>query len=143
MTNAAAEPVGGGEAAGIPSLPGVAGGLALALSQGTTVAREAIRLTAELTRIARGHSSVAPAPGDRRFTDPAWTSNPGFRMIKQSYLASAEALGKIVTQLGDGRSDTTAERAGSRRTSWPAPPHRPTSWRAIRPLSSGPSTPAA
>ena len=111
MANAAADSVGGGEAAGLPSLRRVVSGLALALSHGTTVAREAIRLNAELTRIARGISSVAPAPGDRRFTDPAWTSNPAFRMIMQSYLSSAEALGKIVTQLGDGRTDTKAEQA--------------------------------
>ena len=77
----AAESVGGGEAVGMPSLGQAAGGLAAALSQGTTVAQEAARLGVELTRIAWGLSDVAPAKGDRRFTDPAWTSNPLFRMI--------------------------------------------------------------
>src|SRR6478735_786228 len=84
----AAESVGGGEAVAMPSLRQAASGLAAALSQGTTVAREAGRLGAELTRIARGRSDVAPARGDRRFADPAWTSNVAFRMIQQSYLAS-------------------------------------------------------
>jgi polyhydroxyalkanoate synthase len=107
----AAESVDGGEAVGIPSLQEAVGGLAIALSQGTTVAREAGRLGLELTRIARGLSDVAPAKGDRRFTDPAWTSNPVFRMLQQSYLASAQTLDRIVAAMGDGRSDTRAEQA--------------------------------
>src|SRR5712691_9786274 len=112
MTTAgAAESVGGGEAVGMPSLRQAASGLAAALSQGTTVAREAGRLGVELTRIAGGRSDVAPARGDRRFTDPAWTSNPAFRMIQQTYLASAQALDRIVAQLGEGASGTRAEQA--------------------------------
>jgi polyhydroxyalkanoate synthase len=112
MTTAgAAESVGGGEAVGMPSLRQAAGGLAAALSQGTTVAREGTRLGLELTRIAWGRSDVAPAKGDRRFTDPTWTSNPVFRMIQQSYLASAGAMDRIVAEMGDGRSDARAEQA--------------------------------
>jgi polyhydroxyalkanoate synthase len=112
MTTArAAEAVGGGEAVGMPSLGQVASGLAVALSQGATVAREATRLGAELTRITWGRSDVTPAEGDRRFTDPAWTSNPVFRMIQQSYLASAQALDRVVDGLGEGRSSTRAEQA--------------------------------
>jgi len=112
MTTAgAAESVGGGEAVGMPSLRQAVGGLAAALSQGTTVAREATRLGLELTRIAWGRSDVAPAKGDRRFTDPAWTSNPVFRMIQQSYLASAGAMDSIVAEMGDGRTDARAEQA--------------------------------
>ena len=110
-TDGTAESVGGGEAVGIPSLTGAVGGLAAALSQGTTVAREATRLGLELTRIAWGRSDAAPAKGDRRFTDPAWTSNPVFRMIGQSYLASAGAMDRIVAEMGDGRSDARAEQA--------------------------------
>ena len=111
MTAGAAESVEGGESVGIPSLTGAVGGLAAALSQGTTVAQEVTRLGVELTRIAWGLSDVAPAKGDRRFTDPAWTSNPAFRMIGQSYLASAQALDRIVAAMGDGRSDNRAEQA--------------------------------
>jgi polyhydroxyalkanoate synthase len=111
MTAGAAESVDGGESVGIPSLTGAVGGLAAALSQGTTVAQEVTRLGVELTRIAWGLSDVAPAKGDRRFTDPAWTSNPAFRMIGQSYLASAQALDRIVAAMGDGHSDTRAEQA--------------------------------
>ena len=107
----AAEAALGGEAVGIPSLRDAVGGIAAALSQGTTVAREASRLGVELTRIAWGLSDVAPAKGDRRFTDPAWTSNPVFRMVQQTYLACAQALDRIVAELGEGASGTKAEQA--------------------------------
>ena len=118
MTNADAgltaaettESVDGGEAIGMPSLLNVASGLAAALAQGTTMVREASRLGVELTRIAWGLSDIAPAKGDRRFTDPAWTSNPVFRMTEQTYLASVQALDRIVAQL-EGASGTRAERA--------------------------------
>ena len=110
-TSETTESVNGGEAAGIPSLRDAVNGLAAALTQGTAVAREASRLGAELTRIAWGLSDVAPAKGDRRFADPAWTSNPVFRMIQQTYLASAESLNRVVAQLDDDRSGTRAERA--------------------------------
>src|SRR5579862_4247398 len=110
-TGGAAESVGGGDAVGMPSLGQAAGGLAAALSQGATVAREAGRLGVELARIAWGRSDVAPAKGDRRFTDPAWTSNPMFRMIGQSYLASAQALDRVVESMGEGRGSTRAEQA--------------------------------
>ena len=110
-TGEAAESVGGGEAVGMPSLRQAASGLAAALSQGTTVAREATRLGVELIRIAWGLSDLAPAEGDRRFTDPAWTSNPAFRMLQQCYVASAQALDRIVDAMGDGRGDTRAEQA--------------------------------
>jgi len=57
----ALESVNGGEAVGMPSLRDAVSGLAAALSQGTTVAREASWLGVELTRIAWGLSDVAPA----------------------------------------------------------------------------------
>jgi polyhydroxyalkanoate synthase len=107
----AAESIDGGEAVGIPSLWDAVSGMAAALRQGTTVAQEASRLGVELTRIAWGLSDVAPAKGDRRFTDPAWTSNPAFRIIQQTYLASAQALDRIVSQLGEDASGTRAEQA--------------------------------
>jgi len=106
-----AESVDGGEAVGIPSLEEAVRALAAALGRGTTVAREAGRLGAELIRIGCGRSDVAPAQGDRRFADPAWTSNPAFRMIQQSYLASAGALDKIITAMDNGGSGTRAEQA--------------------------------
>ena len=100
------------EAVAMPSLGGAACGLAAALSQWQTVTCEVGRLGLEFTRIAAGRSSVAPAEGDRRFSDPAWTSNPLFRMIGQGYLASAGALDRILDDVGAGEGrDARAARA--------------------------------
>jgi polyhydroxyalkanoate synthase subunit PhaC len=51
------------------------------------VARQAVGLGAEYARILAGRSDVAPARGDRRFTDPAWSSNPVYKRLGQGYLA--------------------------------------------------------
>jgi polyhydroxyalkanoate synthase len=59
------------------------------------VTGQAAQLGAELTRIAAGRSEIAAGRRDRRFADPAWTSNPVLRRTVQAYLAagqSAEAL---------------------------------------------------
>ena len=101
----AAASVNGGEAVTGPSAADMAGAVMAALSQGRTVARATGQLSLELSRIALGRSSVAPAKGDRRFSDPAWTANPVFRRIKQSYLASAEALGTVMDEVGSGGND--------------------------------------
>ena len=53
-------------------------------------------LAAELTRVAAGTSSLAPSSRDRRFTDPAWTSNPLLRRSVQAYLATGGALHDLV-----------------------------------------------
>ncbi len=106
----AAASLNGGEAVTGPSAADMAGAMVAALSQGRTVGRATGQLGQELARIALGRSLVGPAEGDRRFADPAWTANPVFRRIKQSYLTSAEALSTIVDEVGSGDSDP--KRAG-------------------------------
>jgi polyhydroxyalkanoate synthase len=52
-------------------------------------------LAVELGRIAVGSSQIEPDPKDRRFSEPAWTSNPLLHRALQAYLATsrtAEAL---------------------------------------------------
>ena len=39
---------------------------------------------------------MAPAKGDNRFADPSWTDNPGYRRLKQLYLAWSAAVDSIV-----------------------------------------------
>jgi polyhydroxyalkanoate synthase len=53
-------------------------------------------LTAELARVASGTSGLAPSSRDRRFTDPAWTSNPLLRRSVQAYLATGSAVQDLV-----------------------------------------------
>jgi len=75
-------------------VPGVAGAKAAArlAVRPATVARRTAGLGATMAKIAVGRSEVAPAKGDRRFTDPAWQGNPGFRRLGQAYLALGATL---------------------------------------------------
>lgn len=61
-----------------------------------TTARRLGELTAELVRVGIGTSTVAPAKGDRRFTDPAWTRNPLLRRAVQGYLAAGRTVGALI-----------------------------------------------
>jgi polyhydroxyalkanoate synthase subunit PhaC len=56
-------------------------------TQPGTVARQAVKLSADLTSIALGSSEIAPARRDRRFADPAWKGNPLLKRTLQTYLA--------------------------------------------------------
>jgi polyhydroxyalkanoate synthase len=42
---------------------------------------------------------VAPASGDKRFSDPDWASNPMFDMMKQSYLLTSNWLNSLVSDV--------------------------------------------
>ena len=42
---------------------------------------------------------VAPAKGDKRFSDPEWTDNPVFDVVKQSYLITSDWLNELVGQV--------------------------------------------
>ena len=49
---------------------------------------------------------LEPAPGDRRFADPAWRANPALRAIAESYLAGSKTARHLVKSAGgpaDGR----------------------------------------
>ncbi|NMH99041.1 alpha/beta fold hydrolase [Pseudonocardia acidicola] len=60
------------------------------------VAGAATRLAAELGKVAVGQSEVEPARGDRRFSDPTWTENPGYHRLMQAYLATCAAIDEAV-----------------------------------------------
>ena len=63
-------------------------------------------LGAELGRIAVGASEVAPARRDRRFADPAWTSNPVLRRLVQAYLAAGGTVEGLVDAVPMDWQDT-------------------------------------
>jgi polyhydroxyalkanoate synthase subunit PhaC len=60
------------------------------------LARRATWLAGELVRVGLGSSTLAPSPGDRRFTEPAWTSNPLLRRVVQAYLAAGVTTERLV-----------------------------------------------
>ena len=61
-----------------------------------TTGRRLRGLASEFARIAAGTSELAPAKRDRRFTDPAWMTNPVLRRAVQAYLAAGQAAGQLV-----------------------------------------------
>ena len=48
---------------------------------------------------------IQPERGDRRFSDPAWSENPVFDAIKQSYLLSSNWLNTLVTAAEGGDAE--------------------------------------
>ncbi len=78
-----------------PVVAGAKTALKLALRP-TTLIRRTGHLTAEAARIVAGSSTVAPAPKDKRFADPAWSSNPVLRRLAQAYLAGGQTLDRLL-----------------------------------------------
>ena len=70
-----------------------------------TTGRRLSSLAAELARIGAGTSALAPARGDRRFADPAWTGNALLRRIVQSYLAAGQTADQLIRDAGLGPRD--------------------------------------
>jgi len=78
----------------LPSSSTLRFALGLARRPGT-VARRGVSLAGELASIAAGRSAIAPGRKDRRFADPAWSSNPLLARAAAAYLAwagTAESL---------------------------------------------------
>ena len=58
-----------------------------------------------LLRIGTGKSPVAPEPGDKRFRDPVWQTNPLFRALMQGYLFLGHEADEVVEHLGLDQKD--------------------------------------
>src|SRR5215470_14265372 len=68
-----------------------------------------LRFLGDLGRIAVGASELEPDPRDKRFSDPAWKLNIGYRALAQCHLAWARALNRFVDEARMDKRD--AERA--------------------------------
>lgn len=55
--------------------------------------------TGQLIRVGVGRSDVAPAPGNRRFADRAWHSNPVFRRLMQVYLVEQQVAHRVIDEV--------------------------------------------
>jgi polyhydroxyalkanoate synthase len=95
----------GGESVGIPSVAGVLKGIASAVAQPGPVTRGAGRLIRDWASIARGSDELRPSPKDKRFQDPAWSTNPVFRRLCQGYLALASQLNRLVDDYEETAED--------------------------------------
>ncbi|HKV53149.1 MAG TPA: alpha/beta fold hydrolase [Candidatus Binataceae bacterium] len=63
------------------------------------------RFAADLLNIVLGRSEIAPDPADKRFTDTAWTENPLYRVMMQSYLAWRAAMLDLVHEQSPDGAD--------------------------------------
>jgi poly[(R)-3-hydroxyalkanoate] polymerase subunit PhaC len=120
--------VGGGEAIGPPGSVGgidplrLFGGL-FDLFDPFKLAAESTRLMGAWTEVALGVSDVEVAK-DKRFADPAWSENPFFRRLAQTYLSwsdSVERLTNTPELEADWRRQAQARYTGSLITSMLAP----------------------
>jgi polyhydroxyalkanoate synthase subunit PhaC len=60
------------------------------------VLRRSRDLAGDLGRVLAGRSDIAPAPKDRRYTDPAWSGNGLMRRAMQAHIAAArQAVGLL------------------------------------------------
>src|SRR5215208_7799974 len=72
----------GAEPVGIPSPRGMVSTLSSVLARPGALSRQVVRLARDTGRIVRGDHEIAPSPPDRRFADPAWTTNPAHRRLR-------------------------------------------------------------
>jgi polyhydroxyalkanoate synthase subunit PhaC len=107
------ESIGGGEDLVLPSRGEAVASLVAVLRQGPVLAREAVGLGRELAKVVLGTSEVLPARGDRRFADPAWSGNPVYHRIMQTYLASTSALARTVEDFGSTAGNPARAQAAS------------------------------
>jgi polyhydroxyalkanoate synthase len=80
----------------LPGREAVKLGAAL-VSRPKTVARRGRRLGREIGDVVAGRSQRRPERGDRRFADPAWSTNWALRRLVQGYLAFGEAVDGFVS----------------------------------------------
>ncbi|MDQ1500353.1 MAG: poly[(R)-3-hydroxyalkanoate] polymerase subunit PhaC, partial [Actinomycetota bacterium] len=94
---------------GRPQLAAAARLAAGAARHPVRLAGAGLRLTGELASAARGQARREPLPGDRRFTDPAWSQNPLYRRVLQGYLGATAVADATVGRLGlDDKSEGRA-----------------------------------
>ena len=89
----------------------------------------------QLGQVARGRSDVARAPADKRFADPAWSSNPFYRRLLQAYLVDATPCSGWSTRWAS--TPRAAAGATSRFRSSPRLPPPPTRCSATRAAGQG------
>jgi polyhydroxyalkanoate synthase len=95
----------------LPTIGGLADGVAATLLQGSAVAKASVGLSAELVRIAIGRSEICPERGDWRFKDPTWSDNPLYKRVSQTYLASCRAVDSVLDEVEASGNRLRTERA--------------------------------
>ncbi len=99
------ESVAGADAVGIPSAGALVKAVVAPLTQPGPLTRELARLGGQQLVILRGSSEPAPSPRDKRFSDPSWSLNPGYRRLAQTYLGVADSLTRLVDEYEGSGAD--------------------------------------
>ena len=71
-----------------------------AFAQPMTALGGSLAASREMLKSLAGQSEIEPDKSDKRFKDPVWTSNPGYRFLMRSYLAWSRAITGWVDGLG-------------------------------------------
>jgi polyhydroxyalkanoate synthase len=89
----------------------IAGGV---LRAPLTLVQHEVAAVRQLAQVLIGKSEIAPAPGDRRFSDETWQSNPFYKRYLQGYLTMTNAVNGLIDDLGlEGRRTERAKVLGS------------------------------
>ena len=83
---------------------------AQALKQPGAVVEQQAAFVRDMIRILSGQSELTPDPGDKRFQDTAWSTNPFYRYWLQSYLAWRKGLNAFVDNAGFDSVNTARAR---------------------------------
>jgi polyhydroxyalkanoate synthase len=84
--------------------------------------RSGANFAAETAKAMVGRSDLEPPKGDRRFVDPTWQDHPGYRRLKQIYLAFSREVDDLVDRADlEWRSKERAKFAAGILTSALAP----------------------
>lgn len=70
------------------------------LARPQVMLEETARYLQEMSQVMSGKSAIAPAKGDRRFMDSAWTNNPLHRLSLHSYLTWSTAVERVIDRIG-------------------------------------------
>ena len=90
------------------------------------IARETVLLGRDLTVIAAGRTPITPPRSDKRWSDPAWSENPVYKRLQQSYLAYCAAVGRAIASAGlDRKSELRGRYATGILTEALAPTNSP------------------
>jgi polyhydroxyalkanoate synthase len=60
------------------------------------VVADGLEVVSRLIEVGIGRSEVAPSAGDKRFSDPPWTTNPLYHRLMQAYLVERKGLLRLV-----------------------------------------------
>lgn len=114
VAEAAAGALNAGLATGRVGSRQAAAALAAALAHSPGISSRAGTLARELAGAAAGRTVAAPARGDDRFADPAWSEHPFYRRLGQAYLAAGQAITDAVEHADvDWRTKEQARLAAS------------------------------